>query len=49
MLLYNSWQLSILAIVILVVAVAPLTKVKKLLTSLVSRNNSCMFQLNTDL
>ena len=46
-LLYNSWQLSILAIVILVVAVAPLTKVKKLLTSLVSRNNSCMFQLNT--
>ncbi|WP_418765651.1 ABC transporter ATP-binding protein [Mailhella sp.] len=46
-LLYNSWQLSILAIVILVVAVAPLTKVKKLLTSLVTRNNSCMFQLNT--
>lgn len=46
-LFYNSWQLSILAIVILVVAVAPLTKVKKLLKSLVSRNNSCMFQLNT--
>lgn len=46
-LFYNSWQLSILAIVILVVAVAPLTKVKKLLTTLVSRNNSCMFQLNT--
>ena len=46
-LFYNSWQLSILAIVILVVAVAPLTKVKKLLTSLVTRNNSCMFQLNT--
>ena len=46
-LLYNSWQLSILAIVILVVAVAPLTKVKKLLTSLVSRNNTCIFQLNT--
>ncbi|WP_204224291.1 ABC transporter ATP-binding protein [Mailhella massiliensis] len=46
-LFYNSWQLSILAIVILAVAVAPLTKVKKLLKSLVSRNNSCMFQLNT--
>ena len=46
-LFYNSWQLSILAIVILVVAVAPLTKVKKLLKSLVSRNNTCMFQLNT--
>ena len=46
-LFYNSWQLSILAIVILVVAVAPLTKVKKLLTSLVTRNNACIFQLNT--
>ena len=46
-LFYNSWQLSILAIIILVVAVAPLTKVKKLLTSLVSRNNTCAFQLNT--
>lgn len=46
-LLYNSWQLSILAIVILVVAVAPLTRVKKLLTALVTRNNSCAFQLNT--
>ena len=46
-LFYNSWQLSILAIVILVVAVAPLTKVKKLLTSLVTRNNTCIFQLNT--
>ncbi|WP_294446963.1 ABC transporter transmembrane domain-containing protein [uncultured Mailhella sp.] len=46
-LFYNSWQLSILAIVILVVAVAPLTKVKKLLMTLVTRNNTCMFQLNT--
>ena len=45
-LLYNSWQLSILAIVILLVAVAPLTKVKKLLT-LVTRNNTCIYQLNT--
>jgi subfamily B ATP-binding cassette protein MsbA len=46
-LFYNSWQLSIVAIVILVVAVAPLTRVKKLLMSLVTRNNSCMFQVNT--
>ncbi|HJD96072.1 ABC transporter ATP-binding protein, partial [Mailhella massiliensis] len=46
-LFYNSWQLSILAIVILVVAVAPLTKVKKLLNTLVTRNNTCMFQVNT--
>ena len=46
-LFYNSWQLSILAIVILAVAVAPLTRVKKLLKTLVSRNNSCVFQVNT--
>ena len=46
-LLYNSWQLSIVAIVILVVAVAPLTKVKKLIKSLVSKNNQCMYQVNT--
>lgn len=46
-LLYNSWQLSILAIVILAVAVAPLTKMKKLLKALVARNNERMFQLNT--
>ena len=46
-LFYNSWQLSILAVVILLVAVAPLTKVKKLLKSLVTRNNACVFQLNT--
>ncbi|MBQ4615732.1 MAG: ATP-binding cassette domain-containing protein, partial [Mailhella sp.] len=46
-LIYNSWQLSIVAIVILVVAIAPLTKVKKLIKSLVSKNNACMFQVNT--
>ncbi|MBQ4076147.1 MAG: ATP-binding cassette domain-containing protein [Mailhella sp.] len=46
-LLYNSWQLSIVAIFILVVAVAPLTKVKKLIKSLVSKNNQCMYQVNT--
>ena len=46
-LIYNSWQLSIVAIVILVVAIAPLTRVKKLIKSLVSKNNQCMFQVNT--
>jgi len=46
-LFYNSWQLSIVAIVILVVAVAPLTKVKKLIKSLVAKNTQCMFQVNT--
>lgn len=46
-LIYNSWQLSILAIVILVVAVAPLTKVKAILKSLVSLNNGCIYKLTT--
>ncbi|WP_446424118.1 ABC transporter ATP-binding protein [Mailhella sp.] len=46
-LLYNSWQLSIVAIFILVVAIAPLTRVKKLIKSLVTKNNQCMFQVNT--
>ncbi|WP_346664754.1 ABC transporter transmembrane domain-containing protein [uncultured Mailhella sp.] len=46
-LLYNSWQLSILAIVILVVAVAPLTRVKKLIKSLVSKDTAGMAKVNT--
>jgi len=46
-LLYNSWQLSIVAILILVVAIAPLTKVKRLLKSLVARNTNVMAQVNT--
>jgi len=46
-LLYNSWQLSIVAIVILVVAIAPLTRVKKLIKSLVTKNTQCMYQVNT--
>ena len=46
-LIYNSWQLSIVAIVILVVAIAPLTRVKKLLKGLVAKDTNCMAQLNT--
>ncbi len=46
-LIYNSWQLSILAITILFVAIAPLAKVKKLLAALVSKSNERLFQLNT--
>ena len=46
-LFYNSWKLSIVAIIILVVAVAPLTKIKKLMLSLVMRNNDCVFRVNT--
>ena len=46
-LFYNSWQLSFMAVIILFIAVSPLTRVRKLLRSLVSRNMSCMSQLNT--
>ncbi len=46
-LFYNSWQLSIMAIIILTVAVAPLTRVKKLLKKLVQKNNIYVSQLNS--
>ena len=46
-LFYNSWQLSIMAIIILAVAVAPLTRVKKLLKKLVQKNNIYVSQLNS--
>ncbi len=46
-LIYNSWQLSIMAITILIVAVAPLAKVKKVLKNLVKKNNIFISQLNT--
>lgn len=46
-LFYNSWQLSIMAIIILVIAVAPLTKVKQLLKSLVSKNVVSVTAINT--
>ncbi len=46
-LFYNSWQLSIMAIIILVIAVAPLTKVKQLLKSLVSKNVVSITAINT--
>ncbi len=46
-LFYNSWQLSIMAIIILFVAVAPLAKVKKVLKKLVKKNNVYVSQLNT--
>ncbi|MCQ2444091.1 MAG: ATP-binding cassette domain-containing protein [Mailhella sp.] len=46
-LLYNSWELTIVSVVILVVAVAPLARVKKLLKDLVKRNTGCMSSVNT--
>ncbi|MCH5276602.1 MAG: ABC transporter ATP-binding protein [Desulfovibrionaceae bacterium] len=46
-LFYNSWQLSIVAIIILFVAVAPLVRVKKLIKGLVSKNTMSLTALNT--
>lgn len=46
-LFYNSWQLSIVAIVILFVAIAPLTRVKHLIKSLVTKNTVSITALNT--
>ena len=46
-LFYNSWHLAIMAIVILAIAVAPLTRVRQLLNSLVMRDNAAISKLNT--
>ncbi|MDD3436972.1 MAG: ABC transporter transmembrane domain-containing protein [Candidatus Gastranaerophilales bacterium] len=46
-LFYNSWILATIAIIVLAVAVAPLAKIKKLITSIVSQNNFSVTTLNT--
>ncbi len=46
-LIYNSWQLAIVAIVIMTIAIAPVTRLKKLLSTLVAKNAECMYQVNT--
>lgn len=46
-LFYNSWMLAIVAVILLGVAVAPLTKVKKMINSIVSSNNLSITALNT--
>lgn len=46
-LFYNSWQLASVALVVLIVAVAPLAKVKKMISSIVSGNNLSITALNT--
>ncbi len=46
-LFYNSWQLSIMAIIILFIAIAPLTRVRKLIKSIIAKNNASIFALNT--
>lgn len=46
-LFYNSWQLSILAVVILIIAIAPMTKVRSLLKSLFNQSNGAVYKINT--
>jgi len=46
-LFYNSWILASLAVIVLIIAVVPLSKVKKLISSIVSSNNISITALNT--
>lgn len=46
-LFYNSWQLALVAVVVLGVAIAPLSKVKGLINSIVNCNNVSITALNT--
>ncbi len=46
-LFYNSWELALIAVVVLAVAIAPLSKVKGMINSLVINNNISLTALNT--
>ena len=46
-LFYNSWQLALVAVIVLGVAVAPLSKIKKMILSLVTQNTLSVTALNT--
>jgi len=46
-LFYNSWELALVAVVVLGVAVAPLSKVKGMINSVVMSNNVSITALNT--
>ena len=46
-LIYNSWQLSFIALTFLIIAVAPLAKIKKMIKSIVCQNNASITTLNT--
>ena len=46
-LFYNSWQLAIVAVIVLGVAIAPLSKIKKMILGIVSKNNISITALNT--
>lgn len=46
-LFYNSWELALVAILVLGIAIAPLSKVKKMINSIVVGNNLSFTSLNT--
>ncbi|MCQ2444117.1 MAG: ATP-binding cassette domain-containing protein [Mailhella sp.] len=46
-LIYNSWQLSIMAVLIMAVALAPVSKMRRMLRSLVDRNVDAGFKVNS--
>lgn len=46
-LFYNSWQLAIIAVIVLGAAIAPLAKIKSLMQSIVSKSNISITALNT--
>jgi len=46
-LFYNSWELALVAVVVLGIAIAPLSKVKKMINSVVVNNNISLTALNT--
>ncbi len=47
-LLYNSWQLSIIAIFILIIAISPLTYVRKLIKKIVKQNMALVSSTTTN-
>lgn len=46
-LFYNSWILAIVAVIVLGIAVAPLSKIKKMITTIVVNNNVSLTAVNT--
>ena len=46
-LIYNSWQLSLIALSFLLIAVLPLSKIKSMIKSIVSQSNISITTLNT--
>lgn len=46
-LIYTSWQLAIIAIIVLIITVAPLTTVRRLLKKIVAKNSNVMATINT--